>query len=208
MKLNLTPFHFEEIIKKAYSMDMIILLIMIYENLDISALCEGSAKIKAIYLALILKGLISENENKITTLGTELLVFMDSKEPKRMVRKKPDGSAFEEWWKTFPGTDTFTYKEVPFVGSRSLRCNKEECRLKFDKIILEGEYTPATLVDALKYDITQKKEATIKTRINKLSYLQNSLTYLNQRSYEPFIELLQSGVKITETETAFGGTEI
>ena len=209
MKLNLTPFHFEEIIKKGYSMDMIILLMMIHESLDISTLCEGSAKIKVIHSALILKGLISESEDKITMLGTELLIFMDTKEPKKIVRKKADPTAFEEWWKSFPGTDIFNYKDCPFTGSRSLRTGKEDCRIKFDKIVLEGEYTGDVLLEALKYDVLQKKEASIRTRVNKLSFMQNSLTYLNQRSYEPFIELIQKGVKVEEEDNrSSGATDI
>jgi hypothetical protein len=208
MKLNLTPFHFEEVIRRSYSIDLVILLMMIHENLDISILCEESAKIKNMHDALILKGLISETEDKITTLGTELLVFMDSKEPKRMTRKKADPTAFEAFWLVFPGTDTFNYKGVSFTGARSLRCNKEACRLKFYKIILEGEYTADIIVSALKYDVLQKKESSIKTHTNKLSYMQNSLTYLNQLSFEPFIELIKDGVKIQETYVSRGGIDI
>jgi len=53
----------------------------------------------------------------------------------------------------------------------------------------------------------QKKEASIKENTNKLKYMQNSLTYLNQRSYEPFIELLEQGIN-TEQSKPIGGTDI
>ena len=36
--------------------------------------------------------------------------------------------------------------------------------------------------------------------------MQNSLTYLNQRSYEPYIELIKEGIQIKETQS--NGTDI
>lgn len=207
MKLNLSPHHFEEIIKKSYSLDHIYLLKMIYDQLDISTLCEESAKVNALYSSLKRKGLISETEDKITTLGQELLIFIDTKDNSRFVKKKNDDSSFEEWFKTYPGTDSFEYKNKTFTGCRSLRQNKDDCRLKFNKILLEGEHSAETMIGALKYDVIQKKEQSIKTSTNKLTYMQNSLTYLNQRSFEPFIELIKEGHKIEETKNN-GGTDV
>lgn len=208
MNLKLTPFHFEELIKKSYSLDIIFLLKLIDEQYDVKPLCEESAKIKALYQSLIRKGLISEADEKVTTVGKELLVFISTKEPNKIVKRKPALTEFEEWWKVYPGTDTFTHNGRKFVGSRSLRQNKEECRLKFDKILLEGEYTAKDLIEALVFDVEQKKANSIKTGINKLTYMQNSLTYLNQRSFEAFIELIKDGAKIEEAPKVAGSTDI
>jgi hypothetical protein len=38
--------------------------------------------------------------------------------------------------------------------------------------------------------------------------MQNSLTYLNQRSFEPFIELIKEGAVIEETHKPTGSTDI
>ncbi len=38
--------------------------------------------------------------------------------------------------------------------------------------------------------------------------MQNSFTYLNQRSYESFIELIKEGGKVEETDKPVGGTDI
>jgi hypothetical protein len=57
-------------------------------------------------------------------------------------------------------------------------------------------------------EILQKKENSIKTATNKMSFMQNSLTYLNQRTFEPFIELVREGVKIKESNTPIGGVDI
>jgi hypothetical protein len=165
-------------------------------------------KIAALYQTLIRKGLISETDEKITTQGAELLKFMETKEATKIVKRKPATSEFEEWWKAYPGTDTFTHKGKKFSGARSLRQNKDECRLRFDKILLEGEYTAAQLIEALEFDVLQKKENSVKTGNNKLTYMQNSLTYLNQRSFEAFIELIKQGEKVEEANKPVGGTDI
>jgi hypothetical protein len=205
MKLNLTPWHYEELIKKSYSLDHIFLLKLIHENYDVSELIENSLKISAIHQGLVRKGLITDN-GALTTIGVELLIFLDTKEKTKLVKKKSTTSDFELWWKAFPGTDTFTHKGKTFTGSRNLRQNPNDCRIKFDKILIEGEYTPQELIEALKFDVLQKKEASVKENTNKLKYMQNSLTYLNQRSYEPYIELIKEGIQIKETQS--NGTDI
>lgn len=209
MNLKVTPYHFEELIKKSYSLDLIFLLKLIEEQFDIQPLCTNSMKVAALHQTLIRKGLITDTEDKLTTLGIELLQFIKSEESTKIVKKKPATTEFEEWWKEYPGTDIFTYKGKKFSGSRNLKRDRDECRLKFEKILLEGEYTAAQLTEALKFDVLQKKENSIKTGVNRLSYMQNSATYLNQRSYEPFIELIKDGAKIEEAPIKpTGGTDI
>ena len=205
MKLNLSPWHYEELIKKSYSLDHIFLLKLIHENYDVTNLVEDSLKISAIHQGLVRKGLITDN-GALTTIGVELLVFLDTKEQTKLVKKKSITSDFEEWYKVFPGTDTFTHKGKTFTGSRNLRQNPADCRIKFDKILIEGEYTVKELIEALKFDVLQKKEASVQENTNKLKYMQNSFTYLNQRSYEPYIELIREGIQIKETQS--NGTDI
>ncbi len=205
MKLNLSPWHYEELIKKSYSLDHIFLLKLIHENYDVTNLVEDSLKISAIHQGLIRKGLITDN-GALTTIGVELLVFLDTKEQTKLVKKKSTTSDFEEWYKVFPGTDTFTHKGKTFSGSRTLRQNPADCRIKFDKILLEGEYTATELIEALKFDVLQKKEASVKENTNKLKYMQGSLTYLTQKSYAAYIELIREGIQIKETQS--NGTDI
>lgn len=198
MKLNIDVFHFEELIKKGYSLDYIFLLKLIDEGRDITTL--NSIKIDNLHQGLVRKGLITETEDKLTTLGKELLVFIDTKSPTKIVKHKAVTTEFEEFWKAYPGTDNFEYAGRTFKGSRSLRAAKDDCRTKFNKILLEGEYTATQIIEAMKYDVLQKKEASIRQGTNKLTYMQNSLTYLNQRSFEPFIELIQQSGKTVEDE--------
>jgi hypothetical protein len=208
MKLTVTPQQFEELIKKGYNLDVIFLLRLIDEQYDVSPLCEGSMKIGSVYHSLIRKGLIT-NDDKLTTPGKDLLEFMNTKGGARIIKKKPATTDFEEWWKSYPGTDSFEYKGKTFKGTRAIRKGKDECRLKFDKIILEGEYTATQLIEALNYEILQKKESSISTNSNRLTFMQNSVTYLNQRAFEAYIELINDGAKINiAPQKPTGGTDI
>jgi hypothetical protein len=72
MKLNVTPEQFEELIKRSYNLDILYLLKLIDEQYDVSPLCKDSMRIAAIYQSLIRKGLITETDDKLTTLGRDL----------------------------------------------------------------------------------------------------------------------------------------
>jgi hypothetical protein len=180
---------------------------MVEQQQDLSEFRKESMKFDSMYFSLIRKGLITEDE-KLTIQGIELLKFIESKERKKIVKHKASAQEFEDWWKTFPGTDTFTHKGKSFRGSRTLRQAKDDCKVKFNKILLEGEYTSEQLIKALEYDVLQKKEMSVIQNTNKLTYMQNSLTYLNQRSYEAFIELIEQGIEIKESQKPTGTTDI
>jgi hypothetical protein len=209
-RLDLTYSHFEDLLKNGYSLDMIFILKLIHkEKCNIKDLCADNPKISVIYQTLVRKGLISE-DSKILLQGKSILDFLSTPLEEKKFDKKETISddKFVLWWSSFPGTDTFTHKGVSFSGSRSLKINRDECKIRLTKILEEGEYTIEQLVDALKFDVLQKKENSVKHLTNKLSYMQGSLTYLNQRSYEPFIELINEGQKVVETTVVQGGTDI
>ena len=208
MKLTIHPEKFLEIIKTSYSLDIIYLLKLIEQNYDISELCKESVKINVLYNTLIRKGLITETEDKLTILGTELLEFIDSKASTKFKKKKFGNDGFDSWWENYPGTDKFEYKGKSFPATRALRANKDECRTKFNKILLEGDYTSEQLIEALKYDVQSKKDNSISTGNNKLSFMQNSLTYLNKKTFEPFIEIIKEGKEIKNNDYYAGSTDI
>lgn len=206
MKLTVTPEQFEELIKRGYNLDIIYLLKLVDEQYDVGPLCKDSMRIAAIYQSLIRKGLITENDEKLTLVGRDLLDFLNIKGGAKIIKRKPPTTDFEEWWKLYPGTDSFEYKGRKFTGTRAIRKGKDECRLKFDKIMLEGEYTAQQLIDALKYEIKQKKESSIATSSNRMTFMQNSVTYLNQRAFEAYIELINTGEEIKESSEKPKGT--
>ena len=208
MKLTIHPEKFIEIIKKSYSLDIIYLLKLIKQAYDISELCKENVKINVLYNTLIRKGLITETEDKLTLLGTELLEFIESKSSTKFKKKKFGNDGFDSWWENYPGTDKFEYKGKSFPATRALRANKDECRIKFNKILLEGDYTSEQLVEALKYDVQSKKDNSISTGTNNLTFMQNSLTYLNKKTFEPFIEIIKEGKEIKNNDYYAGSTDI
>jgi hypothetical protein len=206
--MNITPYHFEEILKAGYSLDIIYFLKIADEGYDVEKLCDDP-KLRVLCQTVRRKGLLSENF-KITVIGKSVLGFLDEKGTPEMklVKKKQVSNDFDDWWKAYPGTDTFTHKGKEFSGTRSLRAKKDECKAKLNSILAEGEYTIAELIAAIQYEVLQKKENSVKTKTNKLSYMQNSLTYLNQRTFEPFIELIREGKIVKEETPVEGGTDI
>jgi hypothetical protein len=209
MKLTVTPEQFEELIKRGYNLDVIFLLKLIEEQYDVSPLCEGSMKIDSVYQSLVRKGLITKDDEKLTLIGKDLITFIETKTDAKIIRRRPATTDFEEWWKTYPGTDGFDYKGKTFKGTRALRKGKDECRLKFDKILLEGDYTATQLIAALNYEILQKKESSIATSSNRMTFMQGSVPYLNQRSFEAYIELINDGSTIdVAPQKPTGGTDI
>lgn len=191
------------------SLDQIFILNQLNNGNDVQSFCKESPKLEVLLHSLYRKGLITK-ELTITLSGTAILEFIE-KEPDGITvqrRVKIPEDAFERWWKTYPGTDTFTHKTKKFTGTRSLRMRKEECRVKFEKIMAEGTYTLDELIVALEYEVTQKKNNSVKSGENKLTFMQNSLTYLNQRAFEPFIELIREGARIEEINNVSGGTDI
>jgi hypothetical protein len=204
MKLNITHYHFEQIYKAGYTIDIIYLLKLVEEGFDVTSLCEDP-KISVLCQTVRRKGLLTE-EFKMTTVGKAILGFLDEEgtPEKKFVKKKATSESFDLWWKAYPGTDTFTHSGKDFTGTRSLRAKRDDCKTKLNSILAEGEYTIEEMIAALEYEVLQKKENSVKTKTNKLSYMQNTLTYLNQRTFEPFIELIRDGKKIVEKPTIKG----
>lgn len=204
MKLDITHYHFEQIYKAGYTLDIIYVLKLVEEGFDVTTLCEDP-KISILCQTVRRKGLLTE-EFKMTTVGKAILGFLDEEgtPEKKLVKKKTNSDDFERWWKAYPGTDTFTHKSKDFIGTRSLRAKKEDCKAKLNSILAEGEYTIDEMIAALEYEVLQKKENSVASKTNKLSFMQNTLTYLNQRTFEPFIELIKEGKKIVEKPTVKG----
>ncbi len=208
MKLNITPYHFEQIVKSGYTLDMVYFLKLIESGYDVNQLCE-TPKIDVLCQTVRRKGLVSESF-KLTLIGKSILGLLEEEgTPElKLVKKKTNSDDFEKWWKAYPGTDTFTYKSNAFTGSRSMRVKKDDCKSKLNAILAEGEYKIEELIAALEYEVLQKKENSVKTKSNRLTFMQNSLTYLNQRTFEPFIELIREGKQVVEDRTTSGGTDI
>lgn len=204
MKITLNKL--EQLYKSGYSLDIVFFLKMIQEGSVIGEVCEGNPKLEALYQSLIRKGLITEKD-ELTIAGEALIKFLNTKEKVKLVKKSSEPSVFDQWWAAYPATDTFKYKNKTFYGTRSLKAGKEECKIKLEAILNEKEYTLEVLIKALEFEVVQKKENSIKTGANKLTYMQNSLTYLNQRTYESFVDLIKEGIS-SEPKEDYDGINV
>lgn len=148
-------------------------------------------KEKAMLQTLIRKQLTNE-QYKITTEGKILLDYFNSKDEKdglKLSKLSISKEPFDIWWKAYPRTDAVIKdKKILIKGSRSLYNDKDGCRIKYNKIILEGDYTPEQLLKALLYEVKLKVDRSIRERKNYMTYMKNTHAYLNQRSFEGFIE--------------------
>lgn len=203
IELKLTPLKFKELLIRGYSLEGLYLMSMLKDGYIIEEIFGDVPKITNIGQSLIRKGLVT-TEGMITEEGENILNFLFSvDESSKLARRKKLISPvieddFTKWWKIYPATNTFEYKGKKFEGDRALKVKKGDCKVKLEKILAEKEYTINELIGALKLEISQKCESSIKTKTNKMSFFQNSLTYLNQCTYEPFIELVRAGHKPEE----------
>ena len=193
MRMHISPEIFQELIKKSYNLDIIYLLKLIEEEHDITPMYENSMKISALYQSLVRKGLIT-HEDKITLVGKDLLKFIKTNDDSdiKIVKRKPITTDFEEWWKNYPSTDSFKVNNQVFKGTRSLRRGKEECKRKFKSVLEEGDYTAQQLIESLKFEVNNRIERSLSENKNILSFMQGSIPYLNQRSFEGFIEMMET----------------
>lgn len=208
MNVKLTLFHFKELQRLGFTLDMIFLLKLAEDDADLGTICLGNAKLEVILQGILRKGLITP-QYKITLMGRNLINFLKEDAPEeKLVKLKANAEDFERWWKAYPGTDTFSHNGVKFQGTRAFRTKKDECQVKFNSILSEGDYTTDDMVAAIEFDVLQKKENSFKTKTNRLTFLQNTLTYLNQRTFEPFIELIKEGHKVEVSKPISKGTDI
>ncbi len=186
---NISREGFQELQKAGLTLDQLFYLETVKFGVDIK---DTISKDK--YLtwrqSLIRKGYLTETA-ELSEDGNLVLQAVGSGEPfKGAIEKRSEATeeAFEEWWKAYPSCDIFTYKGRKFDGTRSFRKDKIQCKDKFIKIVNEGQYTAKDLIQVLEFEVTLKKEASMKKGTNELKYLVNTHSYLNQRLFEGLME--------------------
>lgn len=180
-----------ELFKKGLSLDIIYILELIEKDEFNNS---SSPKVSVLLKTIQRKGLLT-SDNKLTLEGKILLDFVKSPSLTVYKKEKTKDDPFDKWWKAYPSTDSFDHGGRKFAGSRALKAKKDDCKTKLNAILNEGEYTIDDLVGALELEIDLKKAASLKEGKNKLSFMQNSMTYLNQRTFDAFVDLYKSGTK-------------
>jgi hypothetical protein len=191
--IDLDPEGFKEVFKAGIDLNQLYLLENYNRNID-PIPDGGGVKLEALRSSLIRKGLITES-NYLTPTGNLLLITLKSGTSFSTIQKARKAytmTEFERFWKGYPNSDMFEYKGKKFAASRAFKVKKEECKKKFIEIVAEGEYTADEIIKAMECDVLIKKEASIREGENKLKYMQNTLTYLNQRTWEGFIDIAKT----------------
>lgn len=135
------------------------------------------------YLSLEAKGMIKiipdDNSTGISLrgLGKSVIEKVMNFDPVRTKNNSPFKKLFEEFWELYPGTD----KHSIYPKTRALKSNRKGCEEKYKKLIEEG-VKHEDIIKALRYEIEERKKTSGKD--NKLSFMKNSSTWLNQREFE------------------------
>lgn len=209
---NISLEEFKALVNAQVDITALYLLECVSNKIDILSEFPNSSKVKAWLVTLQRRGYVTEMGD-ISETGKQLLDIVSNGKSKSIKKeltviesKQEDG--FEKWWAVFPANDSFAYKGRTFKGSRGLRVDKNKCRSYFDKIINEGEFTVDDMIRSLNYEVTSKKEASLKEGANKLQYLSASTAYLNQRKFESWMEISKTSQPITSSESQYSGFDI
>lgn len=190
---NFTEGHFDSLLKQKIPLECIFLLEMLVNERDVD-----NEPYLSYLQRLQRKGYI-DGKQQLTEYGKALYksLFEDvvAVKPKRAVEKN---DLFEKWWETYPATNDFEINGRHFQGSQVKRVQKAECQKMFN--VLSNSYKPEDIIDATAYHIKNAKEVSFKKRENQLTYVTNSLRYLTQKYFEPFIGKLKKEEKPKEFE--------
>jgi len=189
--MNITLEKYIKVLNAGFSLDILYLLKLIKDKVDITDAIL-LPKIGAINQMLLRKQLITE-DNQVTMSGEELLSYMeDDGNPKELVKRLKTND-FEKWWVTYPATNMFVYKNKTFKGTQSKRVKKLDCKQLFNKYINEG-FTADDIINATEYHIQMAKDLSFKKGENQISFIGNSYRYLNEKMFQPFIEIYKQNI--------------
>jgi len=142
--------------------------------------CPGFKEVRNLYLTL-------KGENVIKALRDVNL--QDDESPVVITVE----TYFNEFWDTFPISD----KWGKFPATRSLRSDKSGCNKKYVKLLLEEGYKHEDIIKALKYQVSLFKKNTTLVD-NKMKFFQNSSTWLNQKTFTSYLELMNDNIEDDE----------
>lgn len=184
--VNIQPFHFKQLVKGHYSLDEIYLLQLVASDHSLGNFKE--ARVNALVKKMKRDGHLDDS-GYITQAGIDLLFSLEKEGEELQLNKiEKTEDAFERWWKAFPANNGFEHKGKSFPVTRSMRIKKDECKVKFHKILSEGQYTVEQLIGAIEAEVFARKEESVVKKANQLTYMRSTLPYLNGNLYEGFID--------------------
>lgn len=152
---------------------------------------------ESILAKLVRKGFLTM-EGKITSTGKlfyEIISkpdFVSSTSNIKKELKKIKGTQNEqylEWISLYPATASWvTTQGYNFSSSRKLRTNTPEAEQKYLAILNEKKYTHEDMKNVLLYQIALIQKESVLKEENKMEYMQGTIPYLNQRTFENYLE--------------------
>lgn len=190
---NFTEGQFDSLLKQKIPLECVFLLEMLVDkaNVDDESYLPYLQRLQR-------KGYI-DGKQQLTEYGTALYKSLFE----NVVAVKPKiiaikNDLFEKWWEIYPATNDFEINGRHFQGSQVKRIQKAECQKMFS--VLSNSYRPEDIIDATAYHINNAKEVSFKKKDNQLTYVTNSLRYLREKYFEPYIEKVKKTNKPTASK--------
>lgn len=183
-----------EIESTGLSFDQFLALYKLYSYEYGARIIEYNSDMINTYIELEDKKLIKiiTNDNGALTfhLREDGKVLMDKFLSKSIEINKPvtteikdKNHMFEEFWMTFPNSDEHSiYKKT-----RVLKAGKDNCKRKYFEYLRQG-IKHEDIIKALRYEIKLRRDNN--NGQNKMTYMKNSLTWLNQKEFEILLETM------------------
>lgn len=96
-------------------------------------------------------------------------------------------SLFEDIWKAYPASASFSYRGVKFNNSRILRSNRAVCEMLYLKAIQSKQITGEQILSAIKKQVQMVKEESYESGQNRMQFLPTIEVYLRQQRYEAIL---------------------
>jgi len=143
----------------------------------------------------LLRSLGMVDEHGCTTSGKafyeSVIASVDSPVKSRRIKVVDDqDNGFEEFWKEFPVSAQFTYRDLLFKSERTLKSQKQVCKAKYNKLLAEDKITPDVLLRCLQLEVATRKEESYNDwkKQNKLQYMPGCEVWLNGKSYIGYLD--------------------
>ena len=157
------------------------------------------------YLDLENKGLIKAFNNQDNILSFhlrekgKLLIENFIKQETETLQEVPEIKSyniqdkFDEFWGLFPNSD----EHGIYRKTRILKGNKEIKKKKYNLFLSQG-IKHEDIIKALRYELKLRKDSNNKN--NNLTYMKNSLTWLNQKEFEIILETMSEDNNSTSND--------
>lgn len=193
--MNITSQQLEQIYSQGLSMDIVWILQLL--DKEVIIIEEASDKVKNYIQTCLRKQLITE-DLKLTLKGQEVIKQLIGGE--EIKAKKREKSQFDFWWEIYPSTNCFSVKGKSFDGTQKKNIRKDDCRAKFNKYVESGEFTAEDIISATQFHIQMCMDQSFKKKENQLTFCPNSLRYINEKYFEPYIRLSKISKNLDKIE--------